>query len=414
MSVFILAAAVLAAAMLLVLLRPLLFRRDTSAAGSHRQLNTRILRDQLARIDQDVAEGALSEADAVQARAELKRRALQDTQAEDDVAQVRAPRRTAIAIALSVPLAACALYLVLGNPASIAPGRPDAVNDKAQVEAMVAGLAKKLEADPSNFKGWVMLARSYKVMGRNAEAERAFERAGAFIDDDAVMLANYADVVATNAGGQLAGKPTELIDKALKADPDNGMALWLGGTAAMQRKDYVKALAMWQRLAPQLAPGSEDARNLEGAIAEVRGLAGPAGAAAVAQGSTVVRTLAAPAAQAAAGGATVSGTVTLDAQLKSRVGAGDTLMVIARAPGTRMPLAVLRVPARTFPLQFTLDDSLAMSPQAAISGASDVEVEARISKTGQARAEPGDLISAVQVVKVGAKGVAISVAQVRP
>jgi cytochrome c-type biogenesis protein CcmH len=88
-------------------------------------------------------------------------------------------------------------------------------------------------------------------------------------------------------------------------------------------------------------------------------------------------------------------------------------MVIARVPGTRMPVAVLRVRASDLPLKFTLDDSMSMSPQARISSASEVDIEARISKSGMARPEPGDLISGVQTVKVGAKDVTLKVAQVR-
>jgi cytochrome c-type biogenesis protein CcmH len=89
-------------------------------------------------------------------------------------------------------------------------------------------------------------------------------------------------------------------------------------------------------------------------------------------------------------------------------------MVIARVPGTRMPVAVLRQRAQDLPLKFTLDDSLSMSPQARISAAQEVEIEARVSKSGMAKAEPGDLISTVQTVKVGARGVTLRVAQIRP
>jgi len=140
---------------------------------------------------------------------------------------------------------------------------------------------------------------------------------------------------------------------------------------------------------------------LQGALDDVRSKAGPRAA-----GS-------APRPEAAPAGATVSGTVAIDASLKGRVGAGDTLMVIARVPGSRMPVAVVRVSAGLLPYQYTLDDSVAMSPQARISSTPEVEVEARISKSGQAKAEAGDLVSAVQTVKVGARGVAINVAEVR-
>jgi len=272
----------------------------------------------------------------------------------------------------------------------------------ADLEKMVNALAQKLEKEPDNGKGWAMLARSYKVMGRNAEAEKAFERAGSFIDDDAQMLAAYADVMASNAGGTLVGKPTILIQKALKADPENAMALWLSGTADLEAKNYAKALQTWEHLASMLQPGSEDARMIEGAINDVRarsGLAPKAPATAVA---------------AATAGGHVSGTVELDPALKSKAGPDDTVMVIARLPGTRMPLAAVRLRAAELPVKFTLDDAQSMNPQSPISAAKEVEVEARISKSGMAKAESGDLLSAPQIVKVGATGIALRVAQVRP
>ena len=270
---------------------------------------------------------------------------------------------------------------------------------------MVEVLAQKLEKEPNNPQGWAMLARSYKVMGRTAEAERAFERAGPFIDDDAQALASYADVAATNAGGSLAGKPTALIQKALKADPDNPMALWLSGTADLETGNYAKALQTWERLAAMLQPGSQDAQMLQGAIDDVRAKSG------------IVAKLAPPApakAVAAGGGGKVSGTVELDPALKGKAGPDDIVMIIARLPGTRMPLAAVRLRAAEMPAKFTLDDSVSMNPQAPLSGAAEVEVEARVSKTGMAKPEPGDLLSAAKTVKVGSSGVALRVAQVRP
>lgn len=394
MTGFILAAAAAIALVLLVLLRPHIWSRPASQ-NSHRQLNAAICREQLAKLEQDLAEGTLGQQDYAQARAELQRRLLEDTQGEEAAPTLHAPKKTMFAIALLLPLTAVAFYMLVGHPASMTPAAVQAGGPQ-DVERMVIGLAKKLEQDPGNLKGWAMLARSYKVMGRPIESEKAFERAGAFIDDDAQLLADYADVAASNAGS-FAGKPLRLIEKALKADPANAMALWLAGTAALSAGEYDKALAVWSGLMKQLPPGSEDARMLQGAIDEVRS-----------RGGVSTKPL------AVAAGGSVSGTVELAASLKGKAAPDDTVMVIARVPGSRMPVAVLRVRAAQLPVKFTLDDSLAMSPQALISTASEVEVEARISKSGLARAETGDLISPVQTIKVGTSGVKLQVAQVRP
>jgi cytochrome c-type biogenesis protein CcmH len=404
MTGFLVGAAVTVALVLTLLLRPFL-SKNAGAQMSQRELNAAIFREQMAKLEQDLAEGILGQEDYTQARAELQRRVLEDTREEDAASTLRAPRKTVIAVALIVPMVAGAMYLLIGNPGSMgeAAGHQQVANAQ-ELEKMVATLAQKLEKEPGNLKGWAMLARSYKVMGRNAEAERAFERAGSFIDDDAQMLATYADVVASNNGGSLAGKPAMLIQKALKAEPDNAMALWLSGTADLEAKNYAQALRTWERLATLLQPGSEDAQMLQGAIDDVRARTGQAPKAAPA---TLAK------APAAAGG-NVSGTVELDPALKGKADPNDTVMVIARLPGTRMPLAAVRLRAAELPVKFMLDDSQSMNPKSPISAAAEVEVEARISKTGMAKAEPGDLVSAVQKVKVGTGGIALRVAQVRP
>ena len=400
MNGFVVAAAVTVALVLVLLMRPY-FRRIVPGATSRQDLNSAIYRDQLAKLEQDLSEGTLGKEDYAQARAELQRRLLEESQDRDDAAKLNPPRKTMVGIGIALPLVAGAFYLMIGSPASMSPGGAHEMADPKELERMVVALAEKLEKEPDNPKGWSMLARSYKVMGRSVEAEKAFERAGSFIDDDASMLAAYADVVATNAGGSLAGKPTVLIQKALKADPDHPMALWLSGTADLEAKKYGQALQTWERLAAMLPPGSEDARMLEGAINDVRVRSGLAAKAP----STAV---------AAAVGANVSGTVELDPALKGKAGPNDTVMVVARLPGTRMPLAAVRLRASELPVKFVLDDSQSMNPQSPLSAATEVEVEARISKSGMAKAESGDLISAAQTVKVGTGGIALRVAQVRP
>jgi cytochrome c-type biogenesis protein CcmH len=406
---FVIASAVIVALVLLLLLRPF-FRSIGPRPTSHQDLNSAIYREQLAKLEQDLAEGALAKDDYAQARAELQRRLLDESQGEDRAVKLNPPRKTMMGIGLAVPIVAGAFYLLIGSPASMgeftAQQQQQHAPDSEELERMINALAAKLEKEPNNPKGWAMLARSYKAMGRTADAEKAFERAGAFIDDDAQMLASYADVVATNNGGSLAGKPAMLIQKALKADPDHPMSLWLSGTAHLEVKNYGQALRTFEKLASLLPPGSDDARMLQGAINDVRAKAGlPPGSAPAA----------APAAVAAAGaGGKVNGSVELDPSLKGKASPDDTVMVIARLPGSRMPLAVVRLRASQLPVQFTLDDSVSMNAQSPISAATEVEVEARISKSGLAKAEPGDLISAPQTVKVGAKGVALRVAKVRP
>lgn len=278
MSLFWVCVALVVVAVLLLLMRPFFWQRS-DASVSHRELNAAIFRDQFNRLDSDRAENLIGEAEYTQARVELNRRVLEEAGVEDASLSPRPPRRTLLLIGFVLPLAAVALYLLLGNPAALRPQDAAPAVLQQDVERMVDGLAKRLESEPDNGKGWVMLARSYKIMGRVQEAEQAFARAGSFIDKDAQLLAMYADVVVTNAGGSFTGKPMQLIDKALKLDPDNVMALWLAGSAASQRHNDQQAIRYWERISRQLVPDSDDARVLQESINAARARLGKPGVA---------------------------------------------------------------------------------------------------------------------------------------
>jgi cytochrome c-type biogenesis protein CcmH len=262
---------------------------------------------------------------------------------------------------------------------------------------MVAEFADKMEKDPTNLKGWTMLARSYRVLGRNEEAAKAYARAGNFIDSDPQLLADYADALASNANGNFSGKPLSLINQALKLDPNNLMALWLSGTAAFSAGNYRSAVQTWEKLATQLPPNSEELKGIGASIAEARSKGG----------------MAAKAPVAAAAGKVISGQIALSSDLQSKVKEGDTILVIARQVGERMPVAVLKTPVTQFPMRFVFNDALAMNPSAPISKLKEVSVEVRISKTGMAKPEPGDLISTAKTIQVGAEDVRLLVDQVR-
>lgn len=397
---FAIGATLMAGVVLLLLLLPFR-RRPANADFSRQQLNAVIYRDQFVELDNDLAAGALSQADYEQARSELQRRLLEDSSAEANTATAATPasRTIPMALVIALPLGAVLLYLLLGNPAALNPPPPEQRFTADDIERMVAGLAAKLEKEPDNLQGWAMLARSYKAMGRFPDALRAYEHAIKLVETNAELLVDYADTLAASTGG-FNDKVRALIDKALQLDPANAQALWLRGTAAFETRRYDAAAADWQRLLALLEPGSEDARTVEANIAEAQAKGG--------QGK--------PAQKPGTGAAQafVKGHVELARNLAGKVSAEDTVMVIARpADGTRMPVAVLRVKASQLPLSFTLDDSLAMSPDHKLSKFGEVLVEARISKTGQAMAQAGDLLSTAQTVKLGTKNLLLLVDQIR-
>jgi cytochrome c-type biogenesis protein CcmH len=369
MILFWLIGAGLALAVLAWLLRPLA-SRARAGAPSHKAANLAVYRDQLRELAADRDAGTLAREDYERARAELEARLLRDVD-QAEAQPVRPAGRLALwTVAATVPALALVLYFLVGNPAAV--DRAAALQaSAAQVEAMVERLAARLRENPEDVDGWKMLGRSYAVMGRYGEAADAYARAAMRAPRDADLLADFADVLAMARGQSLQGEPEKLVLRALELDPANLKALALAGTAAFERKDYAGAAAQWERMLSHVQADSEDARSIRQNVAEARALANDKKADAV-------------------GG--VEGTVTLSEKLKDKAAPEDTVFVFARAAeGPPMPLAVTRVRVRDLPYRFRLDDSMAMTPAMKLSSFPKVVVAARISKSGAASAQPGDL-----------------------
>ena len=274
-----------------------------------------------------------------------------------------------------------------------------------QIAAMTEKLAERLKQKPDDAEGWSMLARSYSVLGRPDDALKAYEHAVKLRPEDATLLADYADSLAVHNNSSLEGEPMKLVARALKIDPKNLKALYLEGTYAFNKKDYASAVKSWEKLKASGPAGNVFVTQVEPAIAEARSLAGMPPAAKPLDNAPG----GAPAAAAASGGI-VSGTVNLSAALAKQAQPDDTVFVFARAAqGSRMPLAILRKQVKDLPLRFTLDDSMAMSPASALSSASQVIVGARISKSGNAMPQPGDLTGQTEPVKVGSTALVIDI-----
>ena len=395
MTSFLIPAFLLLVLVLVLLLRPFIFPAKSSAT-SRRQMNATIYREELDKLEAEHTAGAITSIDYEIAHAEMRQRLFQDTIEGDDREVTGSSKKTALGLCIFIVLLSSALYFSLGDVVRVAQNNSEKPVTQEGVEKMVAEFAIKMEKDPGNLKGWAMLARSYRILGRDEDAAKAYARAGSFIDSDPQLLADYADVLASNANGSFVGKPSQLINQALKLDPNNMMALWLSGTASYSAKNYKAAVQSWEKLAQQLPPNTDEARAIQGSIAEARSKGG--------------LTASVPVAPTGKG---ISGKIELSADLKSKIKPGDIVMVIARKPGERMPVAVLKVPATDFPMSFILNDSLAMNPSAPLSQLSEASVEVRISKTGMAKPEVGDLISSVQTIKVGTTNVRLLVDQVR-
>lgn len=312
---------------------------------------------------------------------------------------------------LLIALSACVLGLAIagyawkGSPRlkpapTAAAAAPDAEEQSArlQIEAMVDKLAQRLKDKPDDATGWLMLGRSYSVLGRVDDALPAYAKAVALRGNDATALADYADALATKNGGQATPESDAIVARALAAEPTHLKALALAGTSAFERADYAAAVRHWEKMAQGLPPDSPDAPRLQASLTEARkrgGLAAPTVSAA---------------ASSAPANASVSGTVTLSPALVGKASPTDTVFIFARAAqGPRMPLAVFRAQVKDLPINYKLDDSMAMAPNARISGAAQVIVGARISKSGNAIPQPGDLAGESAPVAPGASGVAITI-----
>ena len=394
------------------LIRP---RPRPSTAADASTANLAILRSQMAQLDTERAAGSLDAEQHRSACAEIARRVLDEEAVAEAPRVGGASRKTALSVALCVPVFALLAYTSLGNfealsPAAVA-AAPEAEVSTEQVAAMVETLAKRMAERPDDPVGWALLANAYSALQRFPEASRAYARAIALSPDNAQLLADHADVLAMMQGRSADGEPTRLVEQALQIDPNNLKALALAGSGAFERKDFAKAVAYWSKARQLAPPESEFAVNLDRSLAKARKAApNVAPAAATGANATALRAASTPSAMSA-----VAGRVSLAPALAARAAPTDTVFIFARAAeGPRMPLAILKRQVSELPVSFTLDDSMAMAPEMKLSKFGAVVVGARISKSGQAMPMAGDLTGQSAPVKAGARSIELVIDSVQP
>jgi len=264
-------------------------KSEREIADERKQANIAVYRDQLSELEADLQNGIVSQEQYAQDRDEIERRLLEDiatntkTKAKPATASGVA-KITAYSLGIGLPLFAVVLYAIVGSPKSVtnaavaspssditSPAPPERTQE--QIEANVAKLAERLKSNPSDAPGWAMLARSYNSMERYADAANAYAKAAELTPKDADLWAEYAFTTAMANGRSLEGKPMELIDRALKIDPNNPKALQLAGSAAFQAKDYKKAVDYWEHVLKQVPPSSDVAQEITSRINEAKTLA---------------------------------------------------------------------------------------------------------------------------------------------
>ncbi len=391
-----------------ILAPTLLFTRrvDTSSRVTE---NVTIARERLAELGIAHDKGDLGDAEYEQARTELEKSLAGDLDQEAGEASGKGGLVLLLILLVALPLGSLALYRHYGAPQHIdlvGPGEPAqrATPEKPSVEEMLTKLEQRLQANPDDADGWYMLGRSYMALGRFEDAVKAYEELHRIVGDHPAALVSLADAIAMTQDGKLLGRPEALALKALEVSPEDPTANWLAGKAAAERGDATAAIAYWREAAKGLAERPELLAEIDRLIQETATAAGIEAAplaktAAVEQPADAQ----APAPAAAAGPAAIKVKVSLDPALADKVSPDDVLFIFARAEqGPPMPLAVSRLRAGDLPVEVTLDDSMAMMPQLKLSGFQQVKVGARISRSGQPIAQPGDLQSESRVVKVGA------------
>jgi cytochrome c-type biogenesis protein CcmH len=410
MATFLVFAALMIAAALAFVVVPLVRHSRTTTADTARRLRA---------LEEAHASGLLDANEYA-----TKRDALAKT-APDATASARRSRAAFAALlgaALLLPLSALLLYRLVGTPEALDPANlipPQAEHSAEDMEKAIAGLAAKLKQEPNDPQGWALLGRAYQAMNRMEESRDALKEAHEHAPDDNDLAVEYAQSIALAAPDhRLAGDARALLDSVLKKDPKNQRALWLSGIADYQDEKYPEAIATWKTLLPMLDADSDVARSVRNEIADAEarrdGREPPAPE--QAHGETATAAASAKPEAAPSGTAKLTVNVALDPKLKDKLDGDATLFVFARAAsGPPMPLAIQRLKASQLPLTVTLDDSMSMMPQMSLSKFPEVVVGARVSKSGNAMPQSGDLQTLTPpVASSRAEPIALTIDQIVP
>ncbi len=408
--VFVFSALALTAVVVLILMWSLLrVRGEGSPNVVH--ANQQVYRQQLKDLETEWAQGALTAHEYAQNRTELLGRLLEDTTQADAPEPKQAPRTlvSAMVLAVFLPVAAMSTYLWLGDVDGLNPltAAADDKDNRPDLEAMAASLAKKLESDSGDPQRWVMLGRTYRALNQYDKALPAYQKALSLGADDDIAL-ERAEVLAQYNGGDFKGEPWAVIRQVLAKNARHFSGLLLAGSASYSQGDYKAAIRFWQQARDQLAPSDEEIQGIDMALNKAREKAG--------EPSPPSSPANPPATSSAASTASgVSGRVSVDPALKASIAPSDVVFVYATpTDGQKMPLAIVRKSAADVPFDFVLDDSSAMSPERKLSSQSKVVLKVRISKTGEAMTRSGDWIGVLDAVAVGSRNVRLIVNQQVP
>ncbi len=368
------------------------------------QRNILIAQHRLQELKDNKLKGDLTEEQYNEQLADLEQALSDDLDIKSQVTPLYNQGRWVVfVVVLTIPLLASWLYADLGNYPAVSHSAEMAADpDKlkfAEINKMVTRLAEKMQNNPDDAQGWLMLGRSYTAMEEFPKAVEALANAYRLLGDKPEVMLLYADALAYVNDKNLTGKPAELVFKALALEPDNMNALWLGGMAKAQQGDTVEAAKLWKKLESLLPAGSDSQKEVQDLLSK---LASESPEAMAIDQSQTTQTAKVP--DSANSTATIKVEVSLAPGLQNKYKATDTVFIYAQAvSGPKMPLAIVRKQVSDLPLTVSLDDTLAMMPTMRLSNFSQVRLLARISKSGNAIAQPDDLIGVIEQVELNDK-----------
>ena len=306
----------------------------------------------------------------------------------------------ATVVAALLPLVAFAAYFWASNWSWDA-GRHAAPTGAADIQQMVGQLQERLSRQPDDLEGWKLLGRSAVVLGDFPLAREAFGKAFTMSqgrDPDAMV--GYAEALVAIDEREIDGQAADLFEQALQLDPDNARALWYGGIIAYRRGDIPLARERWVELQNHELP--PDLRQIVAErLAEL----------AKTQGEPPAAGTPAPGAAAPAG---IQLSIGVAPALAAQVPVDATLFVIARRGESGPPIAVVRRPIGSWPVNVTMTDADTMMPGMTLAGDGPLRLIARISRAGQPAAASGDLFGEVGYDFAAARPVQVTIDRVVP
>jgi cytochrome c-type biogenesis protein CcmH len=359
------------------------------------QTNRRIAQEHLADLDRVLAEGRLTALQHQVARDELLRHLLDDAGQADDAPVAAVPARWLWWVGALVVLSGLS-YLQLGASQA---WWPKPLSQRVQISAtkpeqlteQIRVWQEATQKRPDDAEAWLTLARLHAAQNAHAQAEQALARVLALSPEPDLWI-ERAQMKALSASGVYAGEPWQWIQDVLRTQPQHLNALVLAGSAAFTEKRHAAAQDYWQRALALVPADSEAGQGLQQALAQAA--------------ERVAEMAAAPSASDAK--PLIQGEVRLSPVVQSQIAAGATLFVYAMAEeGSRRPVAIWRGTPTSWPVRFALSDSMGMGAPPVLSSLAQVRLVARVSKTGSAQKQEGDLQVELSGVKTGVQGVVL-------